>query len=575
MASRTLAARTLACGLGFGAEVPAFTFTMRGIREGQGLAQDWSAGGVSRDLLRTGIMLAFLKGAGVASRGLLDSPLQGGSAPAWLRFSHRALPQFFQYVGLMGAHGVEQYWRLSTPTAHPWVDSLVTLLHFNVVGRAMHAVSRPNPREPFGNGEVFQRFFHHAKEWLVQGRAQPELSTPEGLRIPSQIFSMSQDGGEGTGRPNPQAGKPEVLESQGSRGSEAEPKQVRYLPPMKFNPRHFEAVRDRYYSSGNGLYTLIDAQEGIPLWYFQFRTMGLQFQALARRVREGLEGHPDGEEILPVLRRIDQEMTEFNRLLLASPKAFPVVMTKSRIVDLASLLYPNPNVMVNFIHAGRRSEIEQVLRATVRARVHLQGMLEGLNTWGFPEPNDAQVSARDLIPGDAGQFNRQYPKYDFSDDITVLHHDIVGQGNSILLLGAESEFRPTVFTDQRATHFGMRFLRPGEGPELSRTLSGDAAAAPLASFDYLEAYDLLRPEVIRSPEGEAVMEFLASRLKPGGVGYLVYGDSQSLIGTAELLSRLQLGDIIEGSLGSRLPVASPRRDADYSNYLFFRRLPFK
>ncbi|MDX1387266.1 MAG: hypothetical protein R3257_06715, partial [bacterium] len=235
---QNLSARALAWGLGFGAEVPAFALTVRGIHEVQGQAQDWSRQALREDLLRTGLTLLFLKSSAALGQLSVNGLFRGAPTPSsFTRFSTQVIPQAAIYTGLLGSHATEQYLGLNLPSRHPFLDSLVTLLHFKMAGNLLHTYLPQGPLRP---GSLLRLSPSH-----------PSLITPEGVRVNPQIYIMSKsEGGGGRFR----SFKP------------AETKVDSSLIPRNFNSRNFLALRNQFSQVEFGFGLAFLELKGAPLW---------------------------------------------------------------------------------------------------------------------------------------------------------------------------------------------------------------------------------------------------------------------------------------------------------------------
>ncbi|HKX12878.1 MAG TPA: bifunctional serine/threonine-protein kinase/formylglycine-generating enzyme family protein [bacterium] len=141
--TRGLGARTLASGVAFGAELPAFVLSGRVLHQAGGQAQDWSLQALGRDFATAGITLGLLKvggaGAGAATRRWAQG---GGILPQATRM---LLPQAAMFTGILAAHRVEQGLSLR-PTvdgATTLTDAFSTFLQFIATGRLLETSMGP------------------------------------------------------------------------------------------------------------------------------------------------------------------------------------------------------------------------------------------------------------------------------------------------------------------------------------------------------------------------------------------------------------------------------------------------
>lgn len=139
-------ARVLAWSAGFAAEVPAFAFSIRGIRQALGHSQDWSGDAVGRELLSAALTLFALKVSGLGARSALARISGSEAASGWvLNASRSLLPQAAMFTGIWGAHHLETNLGLreATDARSALVQSLATLLQFNVSGRLLGGLTGP------------------------------------------------------------------------------------------------------------------------------------------------------------------------------------------------------------------------------------------------------------------------------------------------------------------------------------------------------------------------------------------------------------------------------------------------
>ncbi len=200
-ATRAWRARTLAALVGLGGETFALTLSHRSLREALGERQVWDAESIRRELLVNGITLGLMRGAGAASesafRGLHGIP-PGASRVARLSefaaASRVLIPQTAMFGALLLAHRAESALGLRPggDSATLLVDSLATLLHFNVGGRifeslqprsfgawtrGLEAQSRAlgsAPQPPFGGGDFGAWRPEGNLAWAAAGRAPRE-----------------------------------------------------------------------------------------------------------------------------------------------------------------------------------------------------------------------------------------------------------------------------------------------------------------------------------------------------------------------------------------------------------------
>lgn len=143
-ATRAWRARALASLAGLGGESLALTLTHRSLREALGERQDWGMVSLRRELLANGITLGLMRGTGAAAEsayrslhGIAPGAVHASRLPGIAGASRTLIPQAAMFGGLLLAHRAETALGLR-PAVAPGillVDSLATLLHFNVGGR--------------------------------------------------------------------------------------------------------------------------------------------------------------------------------------------------------------------------------------------------------------------------------------------------------------------------------------------------------------------------------------------------------------------------------------------------------
>ncbi|MCC6273769.1 MAG: NADP-dependent malic enzyme [Deltaproteobacteria bacterium] len=198
---------------GFLAETLAFTGTAKLAGAAFGARQDWSGQAWLREWAGGAMMLLGLKAMGSLSQAAARRWAQG---PGGLElFTRAALPQAGMLGGIFLGHRLEEWAGLRRPQANAtaWVDSLATLLQFNVGARLLH-------RATGGRLPAWERALDIGGEAILRGETRPRATTRAGSpplisldlfggRRPAvvgapgaeSILMMNQDGGEG-GRPS-------------------------------------------------------------------------------------------------------------------------------------------------------------------------------------------------------------------------------------------------------------------------------------------------------------------------------------------------------------------------------------
>jgi len=180
--SRGLGAHLLASTVGFGAEVSAFVGTGRGLRHLAGIQQDWSAQALAREVGGAALMLGALKTTGAGSKfllGRMPTNIQKAAwTPGWTlkRAPYVLVPQTAMLFGIMAAHKTEEAlgWRPTGDGAGLLLKSLVTLVHFNALGKILEK----------GLGPSYQKLQHdlHQKAEILRHRlSRPVLSASKFL----------------------------------------------------------------------------------------------------------------------------------------------------------------------------------------------------------------------------------------------------------------------------------------------------------------------------------------------------------------------------------------------------------
>lgn len=142
-------ARALASLAGLGGETLALTATNRSLREALGERQAWDFASIRRELLANGITLGLMRGAGSFSEfsfrslhGIAPGAERATRLAGFSRVSRVLLPQTAMFGSLLLAHRAETALGLrpEVDVSTMLVDSLATLLHFNVGARIFEAV---------------------------------------------------------------------------------------------------------------------------------------------------------------------------------------------------------------------------------------------------------------------------------------------------------------------------------------------------------------------------------------------------------------------------------------------------
>lgn len=154
--TRGFLGRTVAASGAFLLEAPAFTLTARLGNTLLGRPQEWDARSLARELTSAYLTLGGLK-LGLAGGHALHRALGGVSQRG---LGYQVFFQGGMLSGLRLGHGLENYFGLRGPAldSNPWIDSLATLLHFNVAGRLMNGT--------FGSLRAWQNILEARSESL-------------------------------------------------------------------------------------------------------------------------------------------------------------------------------------------------------------------------------------------------------------------------------------------------------------------------------------------------------------------------------------------------------------------------
>jgi len=141
--TRGLGAQALAWGAGLALEIPAFSFSARGLHQTLGVSQDWSQSAITRDLLSNGLTLFLLKGFGAAGTSAIRRIETRSAEISLLRLSRLALPQAAAFTGILASQVLETRLGLRPrrDAGNVLVDSLATLLQFHVGGRLLQGAT--------------------------------------------------------------------------------------------------------------------------------------------------------------------------------------------------------------------------------------------------------------------------------------------------------------------------------------------------------------------------------------------------------------------------------------------------
>ncbi len=199
--TRNWGARALAAVAGVGAETVAMSLSARGVREALGAGQAWDLHSLGRDFLSTGITLGLMRSSGFLAEGafrrvhrLEAAGMTAATAPLLTRVSRGLFPQAAMFGALVASNRIEagRGLRPRTDAATTLVDSLATLLQFNVGARLFHAV------QPEGFAA-----WNRAMELRVRDLSSLSSGiSPRGFPplAPRPVFSVGYEGGGADGK---------------------------------------------------------------------------------------------------------------------------------------------------------------------------------------------------------------------------------------------------------------------------------------------------------------------------------------------------------------------------------------
>jgi hypothetical protein len=186
---------------GFIAETLAFTAVGKGIRTAVGVKEDWSGRVLASEWFAGALMLGGLKLTGDLMNAAAKRWVQGESKLA--NVSRAAMPQLGMLSGIMLGNKLSEVAESQKPRdrATMLVDSLETLLQFNISGRLLHGAMGEGLRRWEQKTNLQTEALVHAKGHFVSPHsryASPFLSRMWRILGPD-TFIMSSPGGDKQG----------------------------------------------------------------------------------------------------------------------------------------------------------------------------------------------------------------------------------------------------------------------------------------------------------------------------------------------------------------------------------------
>jgi len=574
--TRGLGARGLAWSVGFGLEVPAFTFGARGLNALLGREQDWSAQALRRDLLSAGLTLFFLKGSGAAASNLTHRlAANGGTASAFARFSAAALPQAAAFTGILGAHALEAQLGLRprTDAGSAVAESLATLLQFHVAGRLLRGMGlsqEPRLEELHRRLEAANRPRPPLPSLAEAWSPRPALAggAPEPAR-PAILMMSSEEG-----RPSDLIAGIHVPAAERS----AEPH-----VPIRANPELFKALRDQFSRLEFEMYYAYNEQSGEAMWAEQGHRIALElldhFQLMDRHLPNA------GDR--PILNGIRGELRWVRRMLddLRQAEDLPS-STRPEVREFVGALYRVPNKAINYINNGVARDLEGSLLNASDARLRLfrdvfrfHRVNSDAETRDLSEPGPLRPRLN-LDPRDPAR-RIQVPHYEYRDEFDSPFLEIPGEGRKVVLIGEVPRERVAL-----SRRHALEIVA-ADAESYSR-MAGEAVRHDrldrirvvwrdwkmrTRDAEYLEGYDLASAPQLVGRSGERLMEDLVfDRLRPGGVALLVSRDAVALQRMVQIATSREWADVMMGSYNGHLPIEVARPDQESGNFVFLRKL---
>ncbi len=579
-------ARALAWGGAFALEFPAFTLSVRGLREALGHPQDWSGDAVSRDLLLSGISLLALKGAGLGTQSALRRWRISDSSPAWTaRLTRTLLPQAGMFTGILGAHALEGAAGLRPPSdgRSAVVQSLATLLHFNVSAHLLRGMPLAGFDRMAAEGEIRGRSLTQSFSdlWNVPGGFGLRSLAPagaSGLRIfrpaaevppGGQLMQMSAHGAE----------PPVGTNGNGSNGSSggnghrsvSEIKDLLDQAEASINPMTMSSIRRRLWG-------------GIIAETHPEVLSGLE------SVRHRVSEDPLRKGDLPFLDDIQVELHRIRDIIrwdgqppIEGTRYFPSAETWE-VQRFLTFYYKGVNTLVNYLDGTAPAN-----EPLNNFRYGLSWLRQALN---IRDPAEGTPSIRPgdfpYIRTDNGSFRLPDGRLSIvvlGDEMGARTRELATQGHRVILI--DPSLRVLQFAQLRTQRWETETRAKGDLTHdvLTHFVQGDWRETR-ADGDLVEAYypsqlamlparstpEARRAELINFLEGG-----LLTKLVTRGSGFILSDQHDAVADLGELIrthSRLQLLEMVHGT--TRLPLRGGRavtaeEGEELISWLVFRR----
>ncbi len=555
-----LGAQAVAWGSALAIEAPAFTLSVRGFRTLQGESLDWSGGALTRDVLANGLTLFSLKAmGGLSARGLRGIRARPGLNPTWVGLSERALPQVGMFSGILGARYLETAWGLREAASPDVIlsESLVTLLHFNVAGRLVprfHSEDIHGRIQSLENRAAREPLFSRVFDLF---RLAPTLrpNTPRGLapagigEIPNSVWMSSQEGDP------PKPTPAQVLPSIRARERE--------MVPVFSDTETYLAFRSQFSRLEADITFLFNEQPGTPLYLAQGLRTTIETHTMIRNFWEHI---PDRTH-RPALESIARDLTiSYQNLMQIAHQEY-----YSRELNLEETWkrYLGPiarisNKAINFLFTGDPADLNGSVISARSARgvsyELAQPFLVNADAMEITKEPEAPPY-RDMFALPEFPEPVRLPAYDYimlpgSDQESF---DIPGVNRQVVLMGEiphnraelSSRHQLEVITRDRQLAMAMMRRTMDAGDATRIRFSHRDPRGQIRTADYVEAYEPLTYDELLGSEGTRnLREILLSKIKIGGIGYVVSHQARVIEEMSNILFRQGLGDVIWGSLSA-------------------------
>lgn len=378
--------KAVSWGVGISAEVPAFTFAVRGIREALGHHQDWSREALWNDTKLNGITFFSLRSMGaLGTAAIRRIQSSGANQTLFLRASERLIPQFSTFLGILGAHGLEIAWGLQKPTdpLNLLANSLATLVHVNVGGHLFHRVT---------GGRYLAGLRGLEAQWRGQRENGPP---PSGQRIPTFLEILAQLAKNFSGRRFafasegiPNLRDPLVVWSQNN-GGDSEPPQTSLpqaapapvaarMPELDFE--HHATLKGNLGQNEVAFFHLFNRYSRSKNWAEDAYQILGQLRQSVEQLGKAITSHPEGLHLPRELVTIFAELDQISQLLHdirgvgSNGSALAHHVPAHKIERFLRDIYRCPNILINFL--DNTAPIDPALMTTQQAREALQAFYQ-------------------------------------------------------------------------------------------------------------------------------------------------------------------------------------------------------